>query len=92
MIVVLTLRGEEEHAAGQETLDSALEELLLVEERGVEPGVVELRVLARVLRAHVLVEDAQRQHRLGRVEHVVHGNEKRLKERLRGGGRKERKK
>ena len=78
--------GKEQNTAGEESLERALEELLLVEEARPESGVVQLGVLDRVVRVHVLVEDAEGEHRLRRVEQVVDGDEGRLlEERLEGG-------
>ena len=80
------MHGKEQDTAGEESLERALEELLLVEEAGAEAGVVQLGVLDRVEGVDVLVEDAERQHRLRRVEQVVDGDEGRLlEERLEGG-------
>ena len=79
---VITMRREEENTACEEPLEGALEELLLVEEYGHPARGVQLRVLERVLRVDVLVEDAQRQHRLRRVEQVVDGDEEWLEQRL----------
>ena len=79
------MHGKEQDTAGEESLERALEELLLVEEAGAEAGVVQLGVLDRVEGVDVLVEDAERQHRLRRVEQVVDGDEGRLlEERLEG--------
>ena len=72
--------GKEQNTAGEESLERALEELLLVEEARPESGVVQLGVLDRVVRVHVLVEDAEGEHRLRRVEQVVDGDEGRLLE------------
>ena len=80
------MHGKEQDTAGEESLERALEELLLVEEAGAEAGVVQLGVLDRVEGVDVLVEDAERQHRLRRVEQVVDCDEGRLlEERLEGG-------
>ena len=48
------MRGKEQDTAGEEPLQRALEELLLVEEARPEAGVVQLRVLDRVVRVDVL--------------------------------------
>ena len=72
--------GKEQNTAGEEPLERALEELLLVEEARLESGVVQLGVLDRVVRVDVLVEDAEGEHRLRRVEQVVDGDEGRLLE------------
>ena len=74
--------GKEQNTAREEALQRALEELLLVEQVRLEAGVVQLRVLERVVHVDVLVEDAEGEHRLGGVEEVVDGDEDGLEEGL----------
>ena len=57
-----TVGGKEQDTAGEEALERALEELLLVEEARPEAGVVQLRVLDRVVRVDVLQEGRHHSH------------------------------
>ena len=81
---------EEKDATREEAVNGALEKLLLVEQLRMESGPIELRELERVFRRHVLIEDAQCQHGLRRVEQIVDGDEERLEKRLKSGRKKNR--
>ena len=54
--------GKEQDTAGEEALERALEELLLVEEARPEAGVVQLRVLDRVVRVDALRDGGHHSH------------------------------
>ena len=81
-VPVSSVGEEEQDTTGEEPLEGALEELLLVERRRLEAGRVQLGISQRHLLVNVLVKDPEGQDRLRRVEQVVHRDEHGLEQGL----------